>query len=348
MSKLNFSEATLQNTVVHRVGNRSAEEGITFSHKPLELTDDLVEQLMMKYFLYPFQMPAYYNFTHDTDLELNEVFTYAKNIFENPDKIFERSISIAKHLYNVSNHPKIKAGEFYVVYLRNCIVADELVDGIGLFKTENKDAYLRVTRTEENFEMSTEEGININKLDKGCIIFNTERQSGYLVAITDGHNSNEALYWKKDFLKVKPCENNFFKTKKIIEFTNSFIDELANESANKNLDRANMKNKAQDYFKNNQEFISDDFVDAVTNSIENRKRFDEHKRMYETDNDIDFSGNFEIDENVVKSSKKFFKAVMKLDKNFHLYVHGNSDLIERGFDEERKMSYYKLFYTHEE
>ncbi len=46
-------------------------------------------------------------------------------------------------------------------------------------------------------------------------------------------------------------------------------------------------------------------------------------------------------------NKKFFKHVMKLDKNFHVYVHGNPELIERGFDEQRQMKFYKLYYTNE-
>ncbi|MDR0604368.1 MAG: hypothetical protein LBG80_08720 [Bacteroidales bacterium] len=37
-----------------------------------------------------------------------------------------------------------------------------------------------------NFE--SEKGININKLDKGCLIFNTERENGYIVAVVDNTN----------------------------------------------------------------------------------------------------------------------------------------------------------------
>ena len=45
--------------------------------------------------------------------------------------------------------------------------------------------------------------------------------------------------------------------------------------------------------------------------------------------------------------KKYFRPVIKLDRNFHLYVHGNPEFIERGFDSAKQMNYYKLFFNEE-
>lgn len=39
------------------------------------------------------------------------------------------------------------------------------------------------------------------------------------------------------------------------------------------------------------------------------------------------------------------KRVIKLDKNFDIYIHGNSELIERG--EDNKGKYYKVYYNEE-
>ena len=39
------------------------------------------------------------------------------------------------------------------------------------------------------------------------------------------------------------------------------------------------------------------------------------------------------------------KSVIKLDKNFHIYVHGNRELIEQGEDEKGK--YYKVYFKEE-
>ncbi|MEZ4893945.1 MAG: hypothetical protein R2778_13135 [Saprospiraceae bacterium] len=45
---------------------------------------------------------------------------------------------------------------------------------------------------------------------------------------------------------------------------------------------------------------------------------------------------------------KVFKSVLKLDKNFHIYVHGRRDLIERGFDEQKGKKFYKVYYENED
>jgi hypothetical protein len=50
-------------------------------------------------------------------------------------------------------------------------------------------------------------------------------------------------------------------------------------------------------------------------------------------------------ESAVKKQARVFKSVIKLDKNFHIYVHGNRELIEQGTDEKGK--YYKVYYKEE-
>ncbi|MCE3259354.1 MAG: nucleoid-associated protein [Bacteroidetes bacterium] len=42
------------------------------------------------------------------------------------------------------------------------------------------------------------------------------------------------------------------------------------------------------------------------------------------------------------------RTVVKLDKNFHIYIHGRHDYVENGYDEAKGLKYYKLFYTNEE
>ena len=49
----------------------------------------------------------------------------------------------------------------------------------------------------------------------------------------------------------------------------------------------------------------------------------------------------------VKKQARVFKSVLKLDKNFHIYIHGNRDLIEQGTDE-RGRKYYNIYYEEEQ
>ena len=41
-------------------------------------------------------------------------------------------------------------------------------------------------------------------------------------------------------------------------------------------------------------------------------------------------------------------VILKLDKNFHIYIHGNKDLIEKGFDDNKSLNYYKVYFREEQ
>lgn len=350
----NFDGVSLQNIVVHNVGNKSKEEGVQLSKTLLNLDDDLIQDLLLKYFLSSFKTDAFFQFSHESDVNLNEVYHYVDQIFENSDSFYDQSVNIAKHLYEASNHNKIKGGEFYIVHFKDCIVEDELADAIGLFKSENKDTYLRVYQQNNTFNIDYADGININKLDKGCLIFNTEKEHGYKVCIIDNLNkSSQAQYWRSDFLQVKPYENNFYHTQNYLTMCKDFVDEVLNEEQEvERPEQIALLNKSVEYFKEKEVFDEVEFEQEVMKKPEVVEAFREYKEQYkeqhkeEADADLKFE-NFEISSNAVKETKKKFKSVLKLDKNFSVYIHGNRDYVVKGFDEERQMNYYQLYFNDE-
>ena len=116
---------------------------------------------------------------------MNEVFHYASKIFENPDSLLNQSVNLAKHLYENSTHPNINGGEFYTVYFQNIEFNSEMVDAIGLFKSETRETFLKVYPHNDNYTIESEQGIDIKKLDKGCLILNIEKENGLVVASVD-------------------------------------------------------------------------------------------------------------------------------------------------------------------
>lgn len=166
-----------------------------------------------------------YEFYHETHIKYNETYNYIQELFDDEDRILEQSIALAKHLYKNSSHPQIKSGEFYVVLFKNCLINKEVVNAIGLFKSENKDTFLKISPKNNEFEIKSEQGININKLDKGCIVFNTEKDNGYLLSIVDNTNksiANQAQYWIEDFLQIKRHEDSYFQTEKVLSLCKDF------------------------------------------------------------------------------------------------------------------------------
>lgn len=332
---------------VHKVGNKNNEEIIRISNSSLQIEDE-IKNLLAVYFTSSFKSNEYFNLYHDADINLNEVYTYVSNIFDNPDCLHEQSINLAKHLYEQSNHPKIKGGEFYVVYFEDCVIDGETVDAIGLFKSENKDTFLKVYPSGDGFEIESQQGVNINKLDKGCLIFNTEKENGYVVAVVDNTNKGaEAHYWIDDFLHVRQRKDEYYNTQNIMSLAKNFVaKELLKEFEVSKADQAELLNKTTKFFKEKDTFDMDEFANEVIAQPEVIDSFNRYKDTYQQERDIEIVDSFTISDTAVKKQARAFKSVIKLDKNFHIYIHGDRQLIEQG--EDNKGKFYKVYYREEQ
>jgi len=343
-----FDQLVTNQIVVHYIGNKPEEEGIRFSNDKL-IIDNNLKDLFSAYFTNSFKSTEFYNLSHPDDLKFNEVFNYITAIFDNPGNLFKQSVNLAKHLYEHSTHPKIKPGEFYTAYFYNCDIEGETVDAVGLFKSENKDTFLKVQHEDGDFVFNSEEGININKLDKGCLIFNTEKEKGYLVAIVDNTGKgSEAQYWKDDFLQLRPRNDDYHHTQNLLTMCKNFVvDKLPETFEISKADQVDMLNKSVKFFKEKDTFNIEDFASEVIQSPEVITAFHDYKKQFSDERELAISDEFSISDSAVKKQQRIFKSVIKLDKNFHIYVHGNKDLIERGFDEATGMHYYKVFFKEE-
>lgn len=345
-----FSEVQLEHIVVHHVGNKGRDEGFRLSKEELMLKEELVLDVLMKYFLSPFKEDVFYNFTHNDDLQFNEIYTFIAELFEQPETFFEQSKRIARHLYQCSQHPQIKGGEFYLTYFENCVVDGELIDAIGLFKSENKDTFLKVYEQNEQFEVDAQDGINIKRLDKGCIIFNTEKEMGYKVAMVDNTNQQEAAYWKDEFLKLKIREDDFYHTQSQLSICQGFVEDvLGRDEGMEKPEQIEMLNKSVQYFKENESFNARDFEREVIEKPDVIASFQEYKQEFTAAHQVEVPEEFEVSDKAVKGEQKKVKgkSVLKLDKNFQVYVKGDPMLMEKGYDETRGMNFYKLFFNEE-
>jgi len=340
--------AGIKSIVVHKVGNKSNEDGIRYSKSALSTNED-INKLLISYFFTPFKSEEYFQLFHDSDLKLNEVYSYASEVFDNPESLYDQSVNLAKHLYENSSHPKIKAGELYVTYFNDCIVDGEQVDAIGIFKSESRETYLRVMPTADNYEIDSEAGININKLDKGCLIFNTEKEKGYLVAVVDNlSKGSEAQYWFDHFLHVRQREDDYFQTQNAIRLCKDFVmEQMPGEFEVDKADQVELLNKSAQFFKENENFDFEDFSNEVMQEPQIIESFKNHRASFENKNQLKFEDAFEVSTPAVKKTGRVFKSVIKLDKNFHIYIHGNRDYIRKGHDEETGMDYYQLFFEEE-
>lgn len=344
---MDFLNSQLSYIVIHNVGNKINNESCKYSSNVTSTVDELKE-LLLYYFITPFKSNEYFNLYHDSDLSLNEVFVYVSKIFDNPANLFEQSVNLAKHLYEQSIHPKIKGGEFYTVYFKDCIIDGEKVDAVGMFKSENKDTFLKVYPSGDGFEIESEKGVNINKLDKGCLIFNTEKENGYVVSVVDNTNKGtEAQYWINDFLHVQPRKDEYYDTQNILSLCKNFVTKgLPQQFEVSKADQVDFLNKSVQFFKEKESFDMAQFASEVIEQPDLIKSFNQYKSDFQKEREIQISDNFTISESAVKKQARSIKSIIKLDKNFHIYVHGSRELIEQGVDEHGR-KFYKIYYKEE-
>ncbi|MFT4523635.1 MAG: hypothetical protein ACI8ZN_002590 [Bacteroidia bacterium] len=347
---IDFSESILSKLAVHKVGNKNNNEALSLSEELVPLSNPGLSQALLTYFLSPFGEVEYHRFDFSNgDVHLNPVYTFVNQMFEQPESFLNKSVDAAKHLYAISEHPQIKTGDLFVAHIKNIAVDGVRTDAIGIFKSESKQPFIKVHSAQKNFILECEDGININKMDKGCIILNTDVETGFKLGIIDKSNkAGEALFWKEKFLNVRPCSDDYHHTKDFLSITKNFVTkQLTEEFEVSKADQIDLLNRSVDYFKSNETFNKNDFEEQVfkdENVISSFRTFDQ---AYRSENEVPNFDDFEISAQAVKKQARVFKSVLKLDKNFHIYIHGNRNLIEKGKEADGR-KYYKIYYEDEQ
>ncbi len=345
--RITYLNSTIEKCGLHFVGNKVADDGLCFSDSLLELKNDL-KNTLINYFVNSFSSEEYFQLYHDSGIEYNVVYGAVSQIFDNPETLYEQSVNLAKHLYDQSTHPKIKGGEFYTVYFKDCIVNGDTVDAVGLFKSENKDTFLRVLHEDGNFNLESEQGINIKKLDKGCLIFNKERENGYVVAVVDNTNRGiEAQYWMDDFLHVRQRKDGFANTQNAMTMAKNFVTKALPEQFEvSKADQIDLLNRSLEFFKENDTFEMEEFANEVIEQPEVIESFRQYKRNFEEENDVVIDDSFDISDYAFRRQQRSYKRVISLDRKIQIIINGNRDHVEQGEDERGK--YYKVYYREEE
>lgn len=347
---INFENCEISNIVIHNAGNKFDGGTLSLSDSVFLPEDQDVLNLLKNYFLSSFKKDAYYHFMpYAEELANNPVYAAVEAIFENDTEFYQRSIAIAEQLFEQSNNPNIKPGELYIVHFRNCNVEEGVCDAVGIFKSETKDTFLKIILKQNTYQLESESGINIKKLDKACIIFNINKEEGYKVCTLDKTNVKEAIYWTTDFLALQPSEDSYFQTSNYLNLCKDFVKDIYNkENDVPRADQIDMLNRSINFFKEADVFSEDQFKQEIVREPEVINAFENFKKQYEEDKDLTFGNQFEVSDYAVKDEKKYFRHVLKLDKNFHVYIHGQKKYLEKGYDTARDMNYYKLYFREEE
>lgn len=342
-----FLDSIIGYCSLHLVGNKVADDEVILSNSLIDLEEN-IEMVLLNYFVNSFSSEEYFQLYHDSGINYNVVYGTVKQIFDNPECLFNQSVKLAKFLYEQSTHPKIKGGEFYTVYFKNCLLDGEMVDAVGLFKSENKDTFLKVLREGGNFNLESEQGINIKKLDKGCLVFNKDQENGYVVAVVDNTNRGvDAQYWIDDFLHVRQRKDKYANTENVMVMAKQFITkELPTKFEVPKADQIDLLNRSLQFFKENDTFDIEYFANEVIEQPEKIESFKRYKKVFEEEHAIEMDDSFSISQHAFKKLQQSYKRIIRLDKKIQIIIDGNRDHIVQGEDEKGK--YYKVYYSSEE
>ena len=160
----------------------------------------------------------------------------------------------------------------------------------------------------------------------------TESDTGYVCLSYDRHSvTNGAKYWNEDFLSLRQRENEYSYTSEVMHMAKEFVtDELPENFSIERADQIDYLNRSKAYFEQNEKYDRQRFADEVFASTDLQTSFQAFEDRYKEETNKEWPENFELSNKAVKRESRVFKSILKLDKNFHVYIHGDRSKIERG------------------
>ena len=361
--KLDFANATINGLVLSKVGNPSRDEPLQTSKQVFEVEAE-DQPTLSSIFLRPFKSFSLIGqkFHHHASLEQHEINTCAAAIFENSDQLLEKGCQISTRLHTKSTHPNIKSGDLCISRIEGIQAGEETVEAICILKSESVTPFLSISAQDGDLQLSTEHGINPEKIDKGCLIVNQFSRKGFYV-LTFDRGSSESRFWVRDFLNVIAIPDNALLSKKVAEMAVTAVAESAATSSQSEGPRdesdasppwevnENAK-EALAYFDNKKHFSMAEFEEQALRTPEAKAAFREKKQQLEEESGVAIAEGFDISQKDVSKAKKLMKSVMKLDTGVEIRlkpkVVANPDkVMEKGYDEEKKMNYIKVYFNKE-
>ena len=221
-----IGESRVERLVVHRVGNPTRGEPLQLSGKAIGV-DDAVSALILDGYLKGIVSDKRkYQFYHETELNLNELYHYTRQFFRGEVDLLEVSQRIARHLHTRSQHPNIATGDLLVILFSGLGEGDSRQRALGVFKAEVQEDILTIIESGEVFDISHASGINPRLIDKGALILENGPQLYALDRL-----GQETKFWVEDFLKALRLPDTGSTSKLVAEVIEQVAEEIEDPAA---------------------------------------------------------------------------------------------------------------------
>ncbi len=344
-----FTRAQIQGLALARLGN-PLRNGTLQTSRELCRFDPSEAELLTHCFLKPFRTLEEHRFFHEQSLGENQVYQWARTVFRQPERLLETSASLARRLFEKSDHPNIKPGDLCVSLVEGLMVHGRDCQGLCVVKCENTVPFLEISVRDGDLRLLTHEGIYPDKIDKGCLIFNEREEEGFSVLVFDKGGA-DPLFWNRQFLGLTPRTNEDFLTKRYSELCLEFAKRGLPPSTPQE-SRYQLANRAVNYLVGADEFDRDAFERTTFREPNMIDQFQTFKTNYESDHGFRLDEGFTVSKDIARKAKQRLKGTLRLDTGVEIrfrsdFIDQSESLCEQGFDEERGMRFVKILY-HEE
>ncbi len=347
-AKIRFQSAATTGIVLAKVGNPQREESLQTSREVFKVSADDQEALTAL-FLKPFKNLTAHRFAHHSNLDHHEMNSISRSLFTAPGSLLEKGCEIASRLYSKSNHPNIKSGDLCISLIDDIELDGDHVQGLCILKAESTVPFLSIVARDGDLQLSTDQGINPDKIDKGCLILNHNKDDGYYV-LTFDRGGAESRFWIREFLGVQPVPDAAFLTTAYTDMAVTFLETTAEPAENEDpppWEPAIVAREALEYFGGREFFDVAEFEEVVLKKPDVIGKFQAHRAKVEESHGQPLQTTFEISPKELKKAQRKIHSVMKLDTGveIHVKVKEQEPLLERGFDEAKGMKFIKVYYN---
>lgn len=335
---LDLSACVLEKAILHYIASPLEKVKSVISHNLINESENFNRAFSTLSFN-RFEENEICEFFHESELNLNEVYFFSKEILIKSNDFIENSQNIAKHLIEVSRHPNIKGGELLILKFIGARYENKEVEILSIVKIEDKEQFLQVNNLNERLTISSFKGINLKQNNKlGLIMFFKENDES--LVFVKNRKQDDAVFWKENFLNVKYKVDERYKTEQLLKECRQFINNNPDLAPEKKVEYLS---KSIDFFKEETYFDAERYVEKVfkENSVDVSYL---QKQIQPFETNI-------TSEAVRKVEKKFIKTiVLDSDINIRISLKENgeiNEILEKGFDQEKNRNYYKIYFEEE-
>ncbi|NRB27906.1 MAG: hypothetical protein HRU37_09545 [Roseibacillus sp.] len=229
----------------------------------------------------------------------------------------------------------------------------EPAEALCILKSETVDPFLSISSHQGDLRITTEHGINPDRIDKGCLILNVHEDSGYQVLTFDRAGAH-SRFWLRDFLGVHLLTDDSLLTNQVAGLAVSFLQSDDGPAAREDGDVAEQTmaaKRAMSFFESRNHFSMQEFEEEVLRRDPAMvAKFKKYKARFEEAQGHPLADDFGITSKELNRVKKKVGGVMKFDTGVEvrLLPEFQETALERGYDETRGMGYLKIFFNSKE